>query len=572
MTSLPTAVSVVSLASRGPYAACGGGDVGAKGGAAQVRTSLATVFGNVALRRVQLAFFGSGIGDWAYATAVTVWAFQDGGAAAVGAFQAARFIVAAVAGPIGATIADRVPRRTFMLASDAARAVLVAAAALCVAVDLDVAVYALAMLAVIAGAPFRAAQAGLVPQLVNNPEELTSSNAVASNLENVVIFVGPALGALLVGAFGVEVAFWLNVLTFAWSFCLLLGVHVPPRTRSTSHDDADVGILREMLSGFVVISKDADLRVTAALAALQGMLFGALTVLNVIIAIEMLDAGPDGVGYLLAITGVGSVAGGIVVLSRVGHKRVATDMSIGVIGWALPFLLLAAYPSLPTALLALVIVGFMDPWVNLGLDTLPQRLADERVMSRVFASIDASLIGAMSVGSVVAPLLLEVLDLRATLVVLGASVAAYAVATLPRMRRLDARPQAPPETELLAGIPIFAPLAPSSVEGLAKASERRHLVAGTVIVTEGDPADEFFVILDGEVEVTHDGQVLRREGAGEVFGEIGLLREVPRTATVTAVTDVELLVLGRKPFLETVSGTLESLRAAEDLAWRRLAV
>jgi MFS family permease len=545
--------------------------VGAKGGAAQLKTSLTTVFGNVGLRRVQLAFFGSGLGDWAYATAVTVWAFQDGGAAAVGAFQAVRFIVAAVAGPIGATFADRFSRRRFMMASDAARAVLVAAAAVCVTLGLDPAVYVLALLAVVAGAPFRAAQAGLVPQLVKNPEELTSSNAVASNLENVIIFAGPALGAVLVGAFGVEIAFWLNVATFAWSFALLMGVREPART-PREHDDEDAGILREMLGGVSVIAKDADLRVTAILAALQGMLFGALTVLNVIIAIEMLDAGPDGVGYLLAITGVGSIAGGIVVLARVGHKRVATDMSIGVIGWAVPFVLLAAYPSLPTALLALLVVGFMDPWVNLGLDTLPQRLAEERVMSRVFATIDAALIGAMSVGSVVAPLLLEVVDLRGTLVILGASVAAYAVLTLPRMRRLDARLQAPPETELLTGIPIFAPLAPSSIEGLAKASERRHLAAGTVIVAEGDTAHEFFVILDGEVEVTHDDQVLRREGPGEVFGEIALLRDVRRTATVTAVTDVELLVLGRKPFLETVSGTLESLRAAEDLAWRRLAV
>lgn len=562
---------VVCPATPDPYAASGGGGVGAKGGAAQLRSSLALVFGNVGLRRVQLAFFGSGIGDWAYATAVTVWAFEDGGAAAVGAFQAARFVIAAVAGPIGGTIADRMSRRTFMLASDAARAVLVAAAAVCVTLGLDAAVYVFALLAVIAGAPFRAAQAGLVPQLVSSPEELTSSNAVASNIENVVIFAGPALGALLVGAFGIEVAFWLNVATFAWSFLLLLGVHGRPLA-SSSDEGAGGGLLRETLSGVSVIAKDADLRLTAILAALQGMLFGALTVLNVIIAIEMLDAGPDGVGYLLALTGVGSVAGGIVVLSRVRHKRVATDMSIGVIGWALPFLLLAAYPSLPTALLALLVVGFMDPWVNLGLDTLPQRLADERMMSRVFATIDASLIGAMAVGSVIAPLLLEILELRGTLVVLGASVAAYAVATLPRMRRLDERLQAPPDTELLAGISIFAPLAPSSVEGLAKASEHRRLAAGTVVVTEGDPADEFFVILEGEVEVTHDGQVLRREGPGEVFGEIGLLRAVPRTATVTAATDVELLVLGRKPFLETVSGTVESLRAAEDLAWRRLAV
>ena len=306
------------------------------GGGAQLKTSVVTVFGNPALRRVQLAFFGSGIGDWAYATAVTVWAFQDGGAAAVGAFQAVRFILAAVTAPLGATIADRMSRRTFMMISDAVRAVLVAAAAVCMSFDRAPAVYVLALLAVVAGAPFRAAQAGLVPQLVHDPEELTSSNAVASNLENVVIFVGPALGALLVGAFGIETAVWLNVATFGWSFLLVAGIRVPPRHQPwRGGRRCRGGLLRETLDGVVVIAKDADLRTTAMLAAVQGVLFGALTVLNVIIAIEMLDAGPDGVGYLLAICGVGSVAGGLVVLGarrpQAGrHRHVRRRHRVGV--------------------------------------------------------------------------------------------------------------------------------------------------------------------------------------------------------------------------------------------------
>jgi predicted MFS family arabinose efflux permease len=422
------------------------------------------------------------------------------------------------------------------------------------------------------GAPFRAAQAGLVPQLATDPDELTASNAVASNLENVVVFAGPALGALLVGAFDVETAIWLDVATFVWSMSLVAGIRVPARERPAAGDEEPGGLLKETLEGVTVIARDPDLRTTAALAAVQGALFGALTVLNVIIAIDMLDSGPDGVGYLLSICGVGTVVGGVVVLARVGRHRVATDMSVGVIGWALPFLLLAAYPSAPTAVLALLVVGFMDPWVNLGLDTLPQRLADEGKMSRVFATVDASLIAAMSLGSVVAPVLLHLLGLRGTLLVLGAAAAAYAFSTLPRMRRLDQRLQAPPETALLREVAMFAPLPSSSVEALAVACEHRRVAPGEVVVAEGDAAQEFFVIVAGEVEVTHDGAVLRREGPGDVFGEIGLLRDVPRTATVTAVTDVELLVLARRPFLECVSGTLESLRAAEDLAWRRLAV
>ncbi len=545
---------------------------------AQLRTSVTTVFGNPALRRIQLAFVGSGLGDWAYATALTVWAYQEGGAAAVGAFQAVRFVAMAVAGPLGATIADRMSRRTFMIVLDAIRAVLVAAAALCVMADLPLAVYTLGVLAVIVGAPFRAAQAGLVPKLARNPEELTSSNAVASNLENVVVFAGPALGAALVGLFGVTIAFWLNVVTFLWSLVLVLGVREPTAEKVGGPDDdddepeADLGLWRETVAGMGVIVKDRDLRTTALLAATQGLLFGALTVFNVIIAIRMLDAGPSGVGYLLALSGIGSVVGGIVVLARVAQHRVASDMSIGVIGWALPFVLLAAFPSPAVAIIALLLVGFMDPWVNLGLDTLPQRLADERMVSRVFAGVDAALIAAMALGSIVAPLMLEILGLRGSLVILGAASTAYAVATLPRMRRLDRRLHAPAGAELLRGISIFAPLSQPAVEALAAALERRTLPAGSVVVAEGDPASEFFVIESGEVEVSERGTVLRREGAGDVFGEIGLLRDVPRTATVVAVTVVDLLVLGRAPFLETVSGTTDSMRAAEDLASRRLAV
>jgi hypothetical protein len=214
----------------------------------------------------------------------------------------------------------------------------------------------------------------------------------------------------------------------------------------------------------------------------------------------------------------------------------------------------------------------MDPWVNLGLDTLPQRLAPERLISRAFAAVDASLIAAMSVGSLVAPLLLHLIGLRPTLLVLGIVGVGYAASVLPRMRRLDERLQAPPETELLAPIPIFAPLAPPALEALATALERRTAQAGETVVAEGDPADAFYVIVSGDVAVTQQGHELRHEGAGDVFGEIGLLRDVPRTATVTAVTDTELLVLHRNVFLETVTGTTESLRAAEDLASRRLAV
>ena len=459
-----------------------------------------------------------------------------------------------------------------MMASDAARAVLVSAAAVCVTLDLAPAVYVLALLAVVAGSPFRAAQAGLVPQLVHDPEELTSSNAVSSNLENIMIFVGPALGALLVGAFNVETAMWLNVATYGWSFLMVAGIKVPPRgDASAARTAATKGVSCARRSrGSSSSSRTRTCASPPLLAATQGILFGALTVLNVIIAIEMLDAGPTASATSWPSAASAACRGDRG--ARAGRPQTGRHRHDGRrdrVGTAVPPA--GGLPSPVTAVIALLVVGFMDPWVNLGLDTLPQRLAEERMMSRVFATVDASLIAAMAVGSVIAPVLLHLLGLRGALLAMGAVAAAYAVTTLPRMRRLDQRLQAPPDTDLLRGIAMFAPLASSSVEGLAVRASAGAGRPGEVVVTEGEPAHEFFVIVAGEVEVTHDGARAGREGPGEVFGEIGLLRNVPRTATVTAVTDVELWALDRDDFLGAVTGTGAARVAAEDIVSRRIA-
>ena len=310
------------------------------------RESLRKVLANPNLRRIQLAFAGSLLGDWAYATAVTVWAYYEGGATAVGAFQAVRFISMAVAGPLGAVIADRVPRKTFMMTTDAVRAVLVATAALAIAAGSPaIVVYVLAIMAGMVGASFRSAQAGLIPKLVSAPDELTSSNAVAANLENVVVFAGPALGALLIGLIDVEAVFWDHVASFVWSFLLVSAVKVPAEERVAEEEgetEDEPGFLKEVTAGFSMITRDRDLATVSLLAGAQGMVWGALTVFMVIMSLQMLDAGPEGVGYLNAIMGVGTVVGGLVVLTRTTKGRLGQDMAIGVLGWSVPLLLLAA--------------------------------------------------------------------------------------------------------------------------------------------------------------------------------------------------------------------------------------
>jgi MFS family permease len=546
--------------------------------------TLASVFTNRNLRNIQLAFAGSVVGDWAYATAVTVWTYQAGGAAAVGVFMAARFVAMTVAAPTGAVLADKFSRKAFMMVADATRAVLVLAATACVAFGLEPAVYVLALAAAVVGAPFRAAQAGLIPRLARTPEELTASNATASNLENVAVFAGPALGALLIAVLDVEVVFLFNAATFMVSFLLVSRIQVPAAERSSElssdHDtatdgpppSAKRGFFAELGAGFHTILTNRGVGLVAILAGTQGLVWGALSVYLVILSVDVLDAGAHGVGYLSSVMGLATVVGGGVVLARVNSKRTARDMTLGVLGWSLPLLAVAAWPTPAVLFAGVAVIGLSDPAVNLGFDTIPQRIVPDRVLSRVFGAMEAALVGAMSVGAVAAPFLVRVLGLRGSLLLVGALGAVVALACLPRMRGLDEKLASPAGLDRLQALPLFSPLGRATLESLAHALKQVQVPAGEAVVREGDAADKFFVIDSGLVEVTQQERFLRREGPGEFFGEIGLLRDVPRTATVVAVEDTVLWTLDRRSFLDAVVGHQDARRAAEDIASMRLAV
>ena len=559
----------------------------------ETRGSIGTVFRNPGLRRVELALTGSMIGDWAYATAVTVWAYGVGGVTAVGVWTGVRLALMAVTAPVAATWADRSPRKRVMIFSDLIRAVLVMAATLCLAFDTPAApIFVLATLTSLLATPFRCAQRALMPALANNPKELTASNGTSSTIESLAFFVGPALGALLIGVADVWAVFAVNALTFVWSMAMVIGIRVPHRDEPAvvqqtvaeadgvpAAGDAEVGgeparesFLAEILGGFRGILADRDLLMVTSLVCAQTVVAGASTVFLVVMAVEVLGGGANGVGYLNSVLGVGAVLGGFLAIARASRKRRAQDLTVGVVLWAAPLLLVTIWPSVPTVMLAVALLGLANPLVDVNLDTIVQRVTPDAVLGRVFGSIEACLIATTALGAFAMPLLLQWWSLRAALAFVGLGVAALTLPCLPRMRRLDARLTTPFGLELLQRIPMFSPLTPVTVEGLAQKLTRVTVPAGEVLLQEGGESDRFFVIESGLVEVTRAGKVLRREGPGEFFGEIGLLRDVPRTATITAVEDTVLQALGRSDFLAAVTGQRESALAAEDIVSRRLTV
>lgn len=546
------------------------------------RQRIMRVLRNPRIRRLQLAFLGSTLGDWAYATAIVVWAYQDGGAAAVGAYQAVRFITMAAVAPVGGVVADRMSRRTFMIVSDLLRAVLVTGAGLTVVADGPaLAVYVLAILAAIAGSPFRAAEAGLLTELVDSPSELTTANALSANIESAMLFIGPALAGVIIGLSGVEEVFWLNAATFLWSVILLLGIRTKPvepgADPAAGTDDelaagaAPPSFWTELTSGFGLIGRDRDLRGVGILAGSIGFAWGGLTVLMVLLATDILDSGPEGLGYLNAVLGVATAGGSLLILSRLSSSRLGQDMALGVVvGWGLPLLAIAAFPSPVTVIAAVAVIGLCEAPGSLGMDTIPQRLTPSDMVSRVFAAIESCLVAPMALGALLAPVLVDWVGLRGAMAIAGALPLVAGVAHLPRMRDLDSRLKAPPESEVLRGVPAFLDLPAAALERLAHAAERVQVPAGTTVLQEGGSSDRFYVIVSGEVQVTQRGRVLRTEGAGDFFGEIGLLRNVLRTATVTAVVDCEFLVVEQADFLGAVSHRGESVTAFDDVITHRL--
>ncbi len=533
--------------------------------------ALGEVFGNPSLRRIQLANASSIIGGWAYVVALAVFAYRADGAYAVGLLATARWLCGGIAAPLAGVVGDRYPRARVMIASDLARAAMLGVMALAVLADAPpFLVYSLAIAATLAATPFGPAQAALLPQLARSPTELTAANASAGAVDNVGSFAGPALGGLLVAAAGVEAVFATSAGLYLGSAVLVASLrHREQQEREP--EDEDGGGLRAALAGFRTLAGVPRLRLVVAIVAVQTVVDGALDVLIVVLALETLETGASGLGFLNSAAGVGGIAAALVIGGVAARGRLASSLGVGIVLWGLPLALIGVWPEQAAALVLLALVGAGGTVVAVAGDTLLQRAAPPELLARVFGAVDGVMLVALALGSLGAPFLVDTIGVRGALIVTGAVLPVLAALTWTRLAAIDAAAAIPQrQLDLLRGSPIFAPLPPATLEALALRLEPRHAEAGDVIVAQGDAGDEYHFVESGRVSVAVDGEAVAELGPGEGFGEIALLRNVPRTAAVTALTDVSLYALEREHFLAAVTGHAHSHAAAETLVTSRL--
>jgi MFS family permease len=528
---------------------------------------------NPALRSLQSAMVVFTTASWAYKVGLAVYAYHVGGAAGVAVAALVRTLPAALFGPTVGALGDRHSRCTLMAGGSGLIAVTLAASAGCVAVGgAPGAVYALSVLYSLGSIAYRVGRSALLPALVSSPRELGAANGASTFYEGVAVFAGPVLAAGLLATGSAATVFIVSAgLTLVATLMGLRGQHVATAA-TAAEPEPFIDEAHASLPAAPAGKGGRAVRVALGLLATQLVASGALNVLIVVCAIDLLGLGSSGPGLLTAAYGVGSVLGGLAAGELVSSLGLGRSARAGLLLWGIPLALLAAFaePSAAVALLALVGAG--NALFAVSSETLLQRVSHDGARARTFGVLETVVKLGLALGALVAPLLIDVLGIRGALLATGAFMPAVAVLAGRHLSMLQSAAAPPQEDlELLRGLPTFAGLPTTVIERLAWNLERVPVTPGVPIVRQGDHGDRFYAIACGDLRVTIDGHECRQLGPGDGFGEIALLRDVPRTATVTPAGPAKVRALRGDDFLAVLFGHPGCADAAEAIASARLA-
>jgi predicted MFS family arabinose efflux permease len=428
---------------------------------------------------------------------------------------------------------------------------------------------ALAALTAVANVVYNPAVAAMLPELAGE-DDLVAANALNGTIENLVVIAGPAIGAGLLALGSPTVAFAVNAASFGVSAVLVATMRARSRPVDVTEGGA-AGPLRQMAVGMRTIASLPAARVLVAFCALVSFVYGTDTVLFVGVSEQQLGTGPEGFGYLLAGLGVGGILMALVVDRLAESRRLALIITAGVAVYCLPTALLAVVHSPGVAFALQVVRGAGTLVVDVLAITALQRAVAPDLIARVFGVFFALILGAISLGALLAPPLVHGPGLHAALYVMGFGPVALGLLGYPALVRIDRAAAAgvaelAPRVAVLEQLGIFAAATRPVLERLAASLSEITVPAGTAIVREGEEADALYVLVSGRVEVTSRGEAgeehfIREMEAGTYFGEIGILERIPRTATVTASEDCSLYRIEGDDFLDALS----TARAATSL-------
>ena len=518
---------------------------------------------NPNVRRVELAWGTAITAEWAYFVGLGVFAYHAGGASAVGLAGLIRLLPAGIVAPGAASLGDRVRRERLLLGAALLGTFALAGSAVAAFADSEAGVFTGAALFGISSTLIRPTLQALLPSLTRTPEELVSSNAATSTVESLGTLIGPLVAGVLVEQARVGVTFAAAAAAMAVGVGLILFVRAEGPAPARAASPGRLGFAWRT----VVERPGAPVVVTLMVA--QAFVRGCLNVLIVVAAFRLLDGAGGTVGLLTAAIGAGGVIGAIV-SATIHGSRLARVFALSLLGWGLPIVLIAPSPELIGAFVLLAIVGASNSVEDVSGFTLLQRAIRDDALSGVLGLIWGTAMGALALGSIATPVLVRELGDRTAFVLVGLLLPVLTLAGYRRMRALDAESAPTRQQDLVDAVPMFAPLSLAAKERLAARLVPVDVPPEATVVRAGDVGDRFYIVDSGTVRIALESGE-KESGAGEYFGEIALLRDVPRTATVTAATPSRLYALERADFLSAVTGHALAEAAAEDVVGARLA-
>ena len=531
------------------------------------------------LLRLQLASLGWGMGEGAYVVGLTVYAYHVGGTGALALLAVIRALPSVLAAPILAAALDRMPLDAQLRAVFGVRLALVALATVVLATGLPFGLLlVLAGIDAVVSTMIRPVRGAITPAVARSSEELVAANVAITTGDAAAALVGPAVAAVIlvigdpVDTFIVGLALLAGATLTAWHV-RVAGEPAPPRATGELPGKppgvfaAGIGLIR----GFGELARHPHARVVAVIFFCQRFVRGMFAVLAVVVAIDLLSIGEPGVGWLNSAIGLGGLFGGLLALRLVQGRRLAPAFAAGVATWGVGFLAPGLAPLPVVAILALAAAGAGKVVLDVAGFTLIQRTVPAESRGRILGALEGCIAAALALGSIAAAWLVEAVGPASALIVAGAlPLAAVALAWLPLRSSDDAAVIPERALRALRRVPFFGPLGLNAFERLAGALQWQRFDAGAVIIREGEVGDRFHVVESGRVEVSRAGTAVRRLEPGDSFGEIALLRAVPRTATVTTLDATSVGSIEGPVFLAALTGHHVSAAGAASQATERL--
>ncbi|HEX6843913.1 MAG TPA: cyclic nucleotide-binding domain-containing protein [Actinomycetota bacterium] len=532
--------------------------------------ALRAVLGNRAMTRLQVAFLLFNVGEAAMWVAILVFAYDEGGTGAVGLVSILLMIPSGLVAPIAAALGDRIRRDRVLRWGYAAQGVGAAVVAVAMIADLALgAVLTLATLAALAFTTGRPNHHALLPSLAEVPQEVAAGNSVSSLGEGLGATFGGLLAGLVLALAGPGAVYCLTAVAACLAAALTFGIRGPDHAGEEAMRPWTLA--RDAAQGLATLARARDPRLLVLLAAALTLASGVVGVLTVPLVIDVLGLGEPGVGLLNTAWSVGSFVGAAASVGFVTRRRLAWPIVAGAGAFAVGSLVFGLAQAAVVVVVASVLAGSAIALLDVLGRTLLQRVTDDAVLTRVFGAVESLWFLGYGAGSAIAPFLERAVGLDAAFVLGGGLMLACAALAIPGLRRIDRAAVVPDrQVALLGAIGMFAPLPRVDLERLAAMLDRIDVVAGTELIRQGDIGDRFYVVDAGTFEIVRDGVRVALAPVGDHFGEIALLHDVPRTATVRALEDGAVWALDQEEFLATVTGLPQAERAAQSVSAERL--